>query len=233
MSETKDRQVWLDQLVLELRLRNVPGATIGDAVATVRGHLADTGETPHQAFGEPADYARDLGLDQAAPAGFGVLIAVNLLGLLGLLILVDAAGPLAGGRAVDFTASDILLAAFAATAAWVLAASISVIARAKLLHSMLVGLGISVGTAALAFLLPDRPVVSLPALPLAISGTVLLVGAACWSQWQSSNRPDEVVDPVSGKAAGGRLSGILGTLGNWIMVVGAVPLVAIAVLAGG
>lgn len=230
MSEIKDRQEWLDQLVLELRLRNVPGTIIGDAVATVRGHLADTGESPDEAFGDPADYARELGLDRVGPAGLGLMVAVNLLGLLGLLALVDAAGPLASGRMVDVTAADILLAAFAVAAAWLLAARISAIARAKLLHSMLIVLAISVGLAGLAFLLPDNPVASLPALPPAVCGAVLVIGAACWSQWHSNSHADEVLDPVSGKAAGGRLPIILGNLGNWIMVIGAIPLVAIAMM---
>lgn len=36
-------QAWYDELVLTLRLRNVRGAAIGDAVAEVRSHCADAG----------------------------------------------------------------------------------------------------------------------------------------------------------------------------------------------
>src|SRR6185312_7740768 len=50
-------------LVAALRTYRVPAARIGEAVAEVESHLADTGEDPVDAFGEPADYARALSLD--------------------------------------------------------------------------------------------------------------------------------------------------------------------------
>jgi hypothetical protein len=55
------------QLLFALRLRNVPGPRIGEAIAEVESHLAETGEDPVVAFGEPAEYARLLAesLDRA------------------------------------------------------------------------------------------------------------------------------------------------------------------------
>lgn len=52
---------YTEQLIYELRLRDVPGDVIGDAVAQVESHLADTGEDPTEAFGSPADYAATFG----------------------------------------------------------------------------------------------------------------------------------------------------------------------------
>jgi hypothetical protein len=48
------------QLVVALRTYHVPAARIGEAVAEVESHLADTGEDPVDAFGEPDEYARAL-----------------------------------------------------------------------------------------------------------------------------------------------------------------------------
>ncbi len=51
---------WLTAFVIEQRLLDVPGATIGDALATIEGHLGDSGESAWEAFGDPTRYAREL-----------------------------------------------------------------------------------------------------------------------------------------------------------------------------
>ncbi len=48
------------QLLLALRLREVPGPRIAEALAEVDSHVAETGEDPVQAFGPPSEYAREL-----------------------------------------------------------------------------------------------------------------------------------------------------------------------------
>jgi hypothetical protein len=57
---TADLDPYRNQLVIALRMRNVPADRIGEAVAEVESHVADTGEDPVTAFGEPADYAKRL-----------------------------------------------------------------------------------------------------------------------------------------------------------------------------
>jgi hypothetical protein len=54
-------EAYTKELIYELRLRDIPGAVIGDAVAQVESHIADTGEDPADAFGPPADYAATFG----------------------------------------------------------------------------------------------------------------------------------------------------------------------------
>jgi hypothetical protein len=49
--------VYLDNLLLQLRLREVPGDRIGQILAEVQTHVADTGLDPVDAFGEPGEYA--------------------------------------------------------------------------------------------------------------------------------------------------------------------------------
>ncbi|WP_456600262.1 hypothetical protein [Blastococcus sp. SYSU DS0616] len=50
-------QAWHDALLLRLRMRDVPGARIGEVLAEVQSHVAETGEHPREAFGPAAEYA--------------------------------------------------------------------------------------------------------------------------------------------------------------------------------
>ena len=45
------------ELVFALRMRNVAGDRIGEIVAEVESHIAETGEDPREAFGAAKDYA--------------------------------------------------------------------------------------------------------------------------------------------------------------------------------
>jgi hypothetical protein len=54
---TATDQAWCDDLLLALRLRDVPGPRIGEVLAEVQSHVAETGEDPRQAFGSPKEYA--------------------------------------------------------------------------------------------------------------------------------------------------------------------------------
>jgi hypothetical protein len=49
--------VYLENLTIQLRLLDVSGDRIGQILAEVESHLADTGLDPVDAFGEPGDYA--------------------------------------------------------------------------------------------------------------------------------------------------------------------------------
>jgi hypothetical protein len=92
-------QAWCDDLILALRVRDVPGARIGEVLAEVQSHLAETGEDPRQAFGTPREYAGEvaeaLGLtpvglrQRLRRAGWGDLAVALLLGVAGFL-LADA-----------------------------------------------------------------------------------------------------------------------------------------------
>ena len=49
--------VYLENLTIQLRLLEVPGDRIGQILAEVETHAADTGLDPGDAFGEPGEYA--------------------------------------------------------------------------------------------------------------------------------------------------------------------------------
>lgn len=60
MSTGIDLDSYLRRLVTGLRAHDVPGHRIAQAVAEVESHVADTGEDPIDAFGEPEAYAAAL-----------------------------------------------------------------------------------------------------------------------------------------------------------------------------
>lgn len=49
-----------DKLLVALRLREVPGDRIGEVLAEVEAHVAETGEDPVEAFGTPRRYADEV-----------------------------------------------------------------------------------------------------------------------------------------------------------------------------
>lgn len=58
---------WRDAFAVQLRLRNVPGAKIGEALAEVDTHCADAGQSPLEAFGDPQAYAETLSAGLGSP----------------------------------------------------------------------------------------------------------------------------------------------------------------------
>jgi hypothetical protein len=57
---TTDLDTYRQRLLIELRRRGVPGDRIGEAIAEVESHVAESGEDPVTAFGEPDAYAERL-----------------------------------------------------------------------------------------------------------------------------------------------------------------------------
>lgn len=104
---TRNDQAWCEDLLLALRLRDVPGARIGEVIAEVQSHVAETGEDPRAAFGPPRQYAAEvadaLGLQRtgvrAVLAGFSAVDVV-------LALVLGLAGYLLGDALWDLGAGD-------------------------------------------------------------------------------------------------------------------------------
>jgi hypothetical protein len=62
MSRTRanDVETYTADLLLALRVRELPGVRIGEVLAEVESHVADTGEDPYEAFGSPRQYAQTI-----------------------------------------------------------------------------------------------------------------------------------------------------------------------------
>jgi hypothetical protein len=102
-----DRETYRSRLLLALRVRDVPGPRIAEALAEVDSHVAETGEDPTDAFGSPTEYARRLrsALDPDAATGVRGFLrgltwhhaVIAVLSLLGAGLLTHAVGALGAG----------------------------------------------------------------------------------------------------------------------------------------
>ncbi len=113
---------WTDEFVVRLRLRDVPGDRIGDALAEVDAHCADSGEGALEAFGDPVEYADSLDLpSEPDEPGVRRTLAGSGLQIIGLLLAPQAVGALATGEVLPVSAGGVttlgimvaVLAAFA------------------------------------------------------------------------------------------------------------------------
>ncbi len=220
---------WRDAFVTELRLRDVNGARIGDALAEVDTHCAESGQSPAEAFGDPAAYASDLAeaLPGAATdprADLGAVL-VGLGALLGSTLLVAGIEGVASGAAARFSAGALVSAGLVAAALVVLVARAGVLLRPhrrRLLAALVGGTVVLVVVATAA--LPSTAM-DLPAGACTAAGVALL-GAAGLVLLRIARRPGggPVLDPRTGADA-------LPTP-RWLLpVVVGVPLVSLAVLA--
>ncbi|WP_182111931.1 MULTISPECIES: hypothetical protein [unclassified Actinotalea] len=100
---TTEVRAYRDQLLLELRLRDVPGPRIAEALAEVDSHVAETGEGALESFGPPRAYADELAVSLGLPAGRGWWRTMRA-GLTWREALVAA-----GAAAVSFAGTWLLL----------------------------------------------------------------------------------------------------------------------------
>jgi len=230
-----DNEAWLESLIIELRLLDVSGQDIGDAVASAREFLSDSGTLAEESFGDPTRYAAELGL-RAVPRARSSMREVLLtsgIGVIGLVVLGQAAFPLAGGDD-DF---DVRVWMVAFLGALVLLLSliprvIPVLLRARS-RPLTVGLILAgivfggFGPVLLSVWWGQAVLFSVPALPVAVGAGILLLAPAAWNHVRHTLRDDPIIEP--GESARARPSVrsrilILGT--NWMLVIyGAVSLV--------
>ncbi len=69
MTTRTDDQRYLNELTYALQLQKLSGARIGEILAEVEVHVAQSGESARNAFGDPQDYARQFALAPADNAG--------------------------------------------------------------------------------------------------------------------------------------------------------------------
>jgi len=190
-------EAWQQELVLALRLRDVPGRRIGEVLAEVEAHCADSGQSPAEAFGDPQAYAA-----QATPAGrrlpvrswFPQAVATPL----GVVALLEGTVAVVDGVRAALTAGGLLsvLATVVMVAAVVL--RFDDVVRRPWRSWLAISLAFVVVTV-LPALLP-AVVVTLPAQPLIAAGLLLLL-AAWWRPGGAGGRVDLVVDPRTGSPA--------------------------------
>lgn len=231
---------WTEAVLLELRLRGVPGDAIGAVLAEVDSHVAESGETAHEAFGDPAGYARSLELPVDDTANPRELLAAALptgVQVLGLFLLSWALTPLLRGEDLGITWGHGALVALFALEVLLLVRHVDAVLAAVVRHPVASWLVSTVAlTVPVALLLLLRGVVGhVPAAAGAAVGAVLLVAGTAWALVRlrsGVDAADPVRSPVSGDAAGGRAQAVLAASLVWMVPVAAVALAGVAVLVG-
>lgn len=212
-------RTWCDDFILELRLRDVPGATIGDHLAEVESHCIETGQDPQEAFGDPTGYARDIGAQDRSGPDPGVL-RVTILSLVGLVVFLtgsDAMARWAQSESLAYNAAEIiatiLLLAGLAGVPWLMG---PLLRRRSFGLSYLTGL-LALGVLrALTGLLPLDPVLrDVPAAPVALGGFVLVCLIATLEDRELAEE-DRVVSPLPTAPSRRRTPSALARTAAWI-----------------
>lgn len=227
----QDRQ-WIDDMVVELRLRDVSGPAIGDAVASVESHLSESHESARDAFGDPRSYARSLVFTDEQRAtmtlrDWASALLPSLVGLLGLGLSTSAVRAYRLDTDTAITLGPILSLLFIA-----LFVALSVRFLGALLRRPLAGFvwfcaGFA-GAASLAIVV-RTPAFAAPRALVAALSVLLLVGGAIAETMLHSRLVDPITDPRDGSdrysaPRASRAGRALGRSAGWIIVAAAILL---------
>ncbi|MCC2314345.1 hypothetical protein [Cellulomonas xiejunii] len=173
---------WRDAFVMELRLHDVPGPSIGEALGEVEAYCADAGEDALSAFGDPAAYARSLA--QVLPTRRrttvrdGAAVVAQTAGVMGVVWTVPPwlhGEDLVASRGAATTIALVLVL----TVVLCLAPTriLGWFMRARWWQAALAGGGAAATLAAVGALVPDAPLTA-PATPLVLVSVLLMVAGA-------------------------------------------------------
>ena len=189
---------WRDGFLTQARLLEVPGPAIGEALAEVETHCADSGQSPGEAFGSPDRYARDLarGLRIRSPAGRrlrSLLLAAAALA--GIFLLLAGAGGLPHDHPAEISVGDLISVVLGA-AAVVAIVDLGLATRARGSQALVMAACTGGFVAAIApRLLWTQRVAEVP-VPAALAAGLALVLVG-W--WPLARTGDRVLDPRTGR----------------------------------
>lgn len=237
MNQTMTDENWIDLFIIELRVRGVRGAAIGDAVASVREFVADSGQTAEDAFGPARDYAASLDLPATDPRRQMLQsIVLPVLGLLAFLVFSTATTAWFAGdpvrvsaAQVAFLAVPVFLSALFAFPSYLRAA----LEKRWLLVVLVLVAGVSGVLAAL--LAPSSSAdawLTVPPLPVLLGAMAVMIALSVVGTVVvlRSHDDDEITDPLeaagAAKPAGRWRAFVL--LTNWLFPILAVLIFAMA-----
>lgn len=200
MSNTAEKK-WIDDFILELRLREVHGEAIGDAVASVKELLADTGQAPEQVFGTPRSYANQLDLPLVENAGFDPRATIGFgIGVLALLIYSPAMWAHFEGKPLGYSLPQLLLLLVPVLVVATIPLYVEKLIRKIWIIFPLLALcsGAAVASSFMAPATTEEAWLQVEALPVAAIAAVILVATAVWDIRKSTRIPeDPVIDPLA------------------------------------
>lgn len=235
---TTDTRRWCENLVLELRLRDVKGARIGDEVASVESHCAESGQSAQEAFGDAREYAaalefepHDVESDASTPA---LLMRAwpTLVGLAGFYV---ASWAITGRHDPGVTISlgqVVGLMLTLSAIALIIHFLDAIIRRVALFVVIFIG---AITLSVLAAALLNGTLLQMPTAGVAaVSGLLLLLSVV--GEYRLGDPADPVVDPVRGgdfyASRRPRVAGALAILRPWLWPIAAALLVVTSLAIG-
>lgn len=208
---------WFDDFTVELRLLDVPGDAIGDALASAREFLADSGGTPAEVFGDPHEYAQSLDLprEPVSRGDWAKVLVPACLGMLGFFAVAAAVS--SSDASIDITVSGFLLIVTALALAACAPALLTFILRRPMWQTVLAGGCFGVFQVLVALLAKDVVLFALPAVPTALLGGALLLSTSLWGQFRKGVTDDPVVEPLSARPRSSFGDTLFAVLGNWML----------------
>lgn len=175
-------QDWVEAFVLEQRLLGVPGDRIGDALAVVESHVAESGESAQEAFGDPKVYASETAVPGPATDLASSFVTGVALGLLGMLVTLAGVHPwLAGEGRLEITVGWLVMLALVLAAAAVFVKTTETVLR-LVVSRMWLAAGLAAAYFAVVVVLVvslDRTVAEVPVqVAVAVGVALLAVGTA-------------------------------------------------------
>jgi hypothetical protein len=193
---------WRDSLIMELRTRDLPGDRIGEVLADVDAHCADSGQTPDEAFGDPVHYAQQLIEVHAPqrPSFFRRIVqptATTFATLAGIISLLDGVDGVAHGEPGELTAGQILAVALGTVLFPLVAAVVlnPAVFRRRWLQGLVMVL--SPLPCYLPMILWTTPVAHTSGWVLLTTGLFLLA-LAWWPTASNRILADRIIDPRTG-----------------------------------
>lgn len=190
---------WSEAFLVEMRLQGVAGSQIGAALAEVEAHCAESGETAHDAFGDPASYATALALPESSAQRVSLReeLPSVAVGLGGMLLTLAAVGAWRSGTGVGITVASLAVVAILGAGVLLIVRYVAPLMRAITSNRWLavvfafVPVAVFVGV---LLLLGETVLFTLPMVPSLVIGILGLVA----STFLALRRADALEDPVIG-----------------------------------
>lgn len=237
--KTTQEQKWLDALIIELRLRDVSGTGIGDVLATVKEFVADSGESPQEAFGSPAEYAASLDLSAATePTSIKGTVIRSVIGLLAFLGFTLATTPWATGETLDLGVAQLAWLAVPLVLVLCLPLCLGLLLRRIWLFFLYLAVGSASGILA-ALNAPRDPgevwISINPGIVLLATGAVMVAMAVASTVASTKLENDAIREPLEASATTRKnriKAQLVGILGAWLFPIFAVVFLGVGFLFG-
>ncbi len=207
---------WAQELTIELRIRGVDGATIGETLATAEAHCQDSGESAIDAFGPAREYAGTLPPPPRGTVRSDRRLAVpSAIGLAGMLLSFRTVDAWRAAAQIPLTLGTVLTWIAVLGATLVLVGHLGLLLRGRWrAWAIMTGLFAAIG------LLSVTPTPTLLHLaPGAAAALVaVLLGTSVALTYRLSPEPDMIRHPL-GNGARSRSDVVVEGLTPWVFVI--------------